>query len=302
MPQPLDDLRALLATTPREREYLDVRIDGWSADDQVAGLDLLMQAAHGGDHRIPAVLRAFIQGDPLRLALTELLEQAPDRVRVEAGWELRVLARTALEASIGGAIQGMRLDHHGLLRAIDLLIAEGAEAYVIASIDAAIHEDVRTVIIERLWNARSLSNFPTVWWSGLGLLRRTLTLAMPSFRNPAVVRLKRLLASTPALEGFTPAAPAPIPPALRAAMDDVEKGQGSVPPPVLTPLGDEARQALLVYAADVALTRNTPRGVTYVGYLGGHAHQDLLEWARDHRSPAYAQAGADALAVLALAP
>ncbi len=302
MSQPLDDLRALLSTTPHEREYLDVRIDSWSGDDVASGLDLLMQAALVGDHRVPAVLRAFLQGDALRVRLVELLEQAPDRVRVEAGWELRVLSRVALEAALGGAIQGMRLDSHGLLRAIDLLIAEGAEAYVIASIDAAAHEDVRTVLIDRIWNARSLSNFPTVWWSGLGLLRRTLSLTMPSFRTPAVARLKRLLASTPALEGFTPAAPAPIPAPLRAAMDDVEKGQGSVPAPVLTPLGDEQRQALLVYAADVALNRNTARGVTYVGYLGGRGHQDLLEWACNHRSPAYVNAGADALAALALAP
>lgn len=299
MSRTLEDLRAALETTPREREHLQLWTNGWSEADRAAARDLLLQAGRAGDHRVPATLSTVIAGEALRHALTDLLERAPERVRVETGWALRDVARIALEQALRDTVEGMRLDHHGLLRAIDLLLAQGAEPYLVSLLDGSPHEELRTILADRLWLAHGLANFPTTWWSGLGLLRRTLTLPLPSFRTPAIAALKRLLASTPAIEGYAPVpAATPIPPALKTAMDDVERGQGAVPDPLLAALTDEERRAALVYAADVALHRSKPRGVTWVGAVAGPAHRDLLDWAAAHRSEPYARAGGDAIARL----
>jgi len=299
MTTPLDLVRDALATTPREREYLELFTDGWSQADRDAARALLVDAARAGDWRVPAVLWTVASPDELRAALESLLQSGQPRVRVEAGHELLKLTRDGLVAALDDAIVNERLDRHGLMRAVDLLLAAGGEAHVAGMLDrAAAREDVRTVLIERLWDWRQYDLVTSPWWTGMGLLRRTLTLELPSFRGPAVERLKALLGSMPIVLGYQPVAMAPIPAALRAAMNDIDGGSGPVDESLLAPLGDDERRALLVYAADVALHRDQPRGVLYVGRIGGREHRDLLEWAAASRLPAYAHAGAEALQTL----
>jgi hypothetical protein len=245
---------------------------------------------------VPAVLWTVATGDQQRAAFEDLVATAPPRVRVEAGWELLRLIRGGLEAALDDAIVNERLDRPGLQRAIDLLLAAAGEAHVVGMLDrTAGREDVRTVLIERLWEWRQYDLVTSPWWTGMGLLRRTLTLEMPSFREPALERLKALLGSMPIVLGYQPVPVGPIPAPLRAAMNDVDGGSGPVDESLLAPLGDDDRRALLIYAADVALHRGQPRGVTYVARLAGRAHRDLLEWAARHRLPAYAHAGTEAL-------
>lgn len=299
MVQPLDVVRDALATTPREREYLELFTDGWSQADRDAARTLLVDAARAGDWRVPAVLWTVATVDEQRAVFEDLLKSGLPRVRVEAGWELQRLNRGLIEAALDPVIANGQLDRYGLIRAVDLLLSSGGEHHVIDLLDrAAGHEDVRTALIERLWDWRQYDLAVVGWWTGLGLLRRTLSLEVQSFRGPALDRFRALLASVPMVLGYQLAAPQPIPAALRSAMNDIDNGSGPADEALIAPLGNELERALLVYAADVALHRGQARGIVYVGRLGGGAHRDLVEWAAAHRLPAYAQAGADVLRTL----
>ncbi|MBN1945902.1 MAG: hypothetical protein JW797_09505 [Bradymonadales bacterium] len=298
MNQPLDVVRAALSTTPREREYLELDTTGWSDSDKALACAELVSAAKTGDWRVPAVLWTVLGGSKLENTLKDLLNAAPPRVRVEAGWELLRLLQDSFKVQLGDILRRGQLDRHGLIRAFDLLLASGGEHAVLDLIEHMTSEDARTAAIERLWSWRRYDQYPSVWWRDLGLLKRTLEIPNPSFRRPALKRLGALLQSSPAIEGYAPVAPQAIPAALLAAMQDVDKGRGPIPEPLLAALGEAEKQALLIYAADVARNRDVPRGVLYVGRLGGTEHRDLLEWAAAHRVPAFAQAGAQALSEL----
>lgn len=300
MNDPLDSLREQLAGTPREREYIDFGGQGLSDSQRAQARDLLVAAAMSGDPRAPAVLGHLETGEALQRTLADLLARAPVRVRVEAADQLRARLRADMQGALGGAIRDGQLDSHGLQRAIALLLAEGAEPFVLWLLDDTPHEHVRTALIEGLWQARGLHLYPAVWWSGLGLMRRTLGLPARSFRTAELIeRFKRLLATNPSLSGFQPATQTTIPPALKTAMDDLKKGQGALADAAVQALADEERQAFLVYAASQALESSRPRAVLYVAYLGGAAHRDVLEWAASQRLDALRAAGVEALRMIA---
>ncbi len=302
MTNALDVLREQLLLTAREREYLDFPARELDDAGRLEARELLVRAALAGDHRAPLALGHVEAPEALRQTLFGLITSAPVRVRVEAGYAMRQALGGALQSALGDAIRDGSFDGHGLKRAIDLLLLEGAEPQVMALLAVTPSEPVRSAIIDALWRHKGLHNFPTVWWSGLGLLRRRLAQPAKSVREPVMPRFVRLLGSTPVVEGYVARADEPIPVPLRAAMNDLRKGTGPV---VIDPgvtADPELGEALLVYAVEQVLDGTQPRALDYVVALSGAVHRDVLEWAARHPLPALADAGRAAIARLDAAP
>ncbi len=302
MTNAIEVLREQLLMTAREREYLDFPARDLDEAGRLEARDLLVRAALAGDHRAPLALGQVEAPEALRQTLYGLLASAPVRVRVEAGHTLRQALAGALQQALGDAIQAGSFDSHGLKRAIDLLLLEGAEPQVMALLSVTPNEVVRSAIIDALWRHKGLHNFPTVWWSGLGLLRRRLAQPAKSLRDPVMPRFVRLLGSTPVVEGYRARTDEPIPAALSAAMNDLRKGSGPV---VIAPgvaADPELNEALLVYATEQVLDGTRARAVDYVVALSGHTHRDVLAWAAGHPLQALADAGRAAIARLDATP
>jgi hypothetical protein len=296
--QPLDIVRMELSRSPREYEYLDLGdTSGWSDADKQAASDELMRAGEEGDARTPAALRGLLPRLQLVHSLEYLLANALPAVAVEAGWQLldegpRSFAGTAVAA----ALRDGKLMGHALTRAVDLLLAAKDQAALRDILATTTHEDVRTKIIERIFDRTDLANFPTAMWKGLGLVRWQLSLPFVSFRQPLLPTLTALIDGTsPSSLGFAPTTD-PMPAELQAAIGDVDSGRGPVPPAILAPLDEERRRALLTYAADEAVRSNNPRALAYVAELGRGAHDDVLQWAAAQPNSSFAQAARDLLA------
>lgn len=297
MHDPLTPLRDQLAMSEREREYLDFDPRALDDEGRRQARDLLVSAALAGDPRAPALLPTVESGHPLDETLAGLLGQAPTRVKVEVAFTQRSLLGQRVYQALEQPIREGWLDRHGLRRAIDLALGLGLEPQVMSLLSVTLREDVRGHLIEALWQRKGLHLYPTVWWRGLGLLRRTLGIGARSFREPAIPTFLRLLASTPLVEGYAPEV-GELPTELRRHMSEVKRGQGPLDAGAFAALSDEHRRALLVYAAEQVIEASIPRAVQYVALLGGSPHRDVLEHAAAHPLPALAEAGREALALL----
>ena len=298
MAGPLDIVRQQLGTSARDNEYIDLGdTSAWPDGEKRRAADELMRAAEGGDARAPGALWGLLPAAELTRAFEYLLKAAPPAVRVEAGHELLKQGPRAFAPAVGDALRDGQLPGHAQTRGIDLLIASGELRALRDIVAATTREDVRSAIIERLWDGTSLGTVPTAMWTGLGLVRWQLTLPFASFRKPLLATLGKLLDGTPpATLGFAPTT-APMPAELQAAIADVDGGgRGPIPDAVLAPLDEEKRKALLVYAADEAARSQNPRALAYVAKLGHGAHDDVLEWAAKQPQAGFAQAARDLLA------
>jgi hypothetical protein len=296
---PIDIAREELLSNPREFEYLDFGdTSSWSENDKQEVVHALLDAAAAGDSRVPVALFGLMPREWLRKAFEQLLTSPHLPVRIEAGYQLQKLVSAQVETALEPAIEGGQLDEHSLRRAVDLMLLVGDESAVRRMMRDVPREDVRTVIIDRLWSYSRLDLYPQVWWSGLGLLKTRLMVPLASFRAPLIDEFDKLSRSGLVSDSYPPQS-APLPPALVAAIQDVDDGRGPIADSVLAPLDDDQKQALAALAAKRALTEDSARGVAYVARLTGAQHRDLFEWAaaRQNRA-ALAQAGRDALAAL----
>jgi hypothetical protein len=280
MSDALEALRRELSTTPRDNEHLVFDTTSWSDEDKRRAFALLMDAARRGDTRAPAALSAVVSGAALEDALSELERDPEPAVRIEAAWERHTIGRARLYAAVRQDLVSGRLSRSTLERALGLLLQQSEAAGVMGLLDATPDEHARTVILEALWRHARLDLFPTPGWAGLGAFRRALLLPVASFRAPLLERFKRLLMTNPLAEGFPVRAWELPTPALRAAMREVDRG--SAPVPTGAGLDPEEQHALLLHAAEQALGFAKPRALQTVAVLAGHAHRDLLEWARSH--------------------
>jgi len=296
--QPLDIVRGELNRPVREYEYLDLGdTTAWSAADKQAAADELMKAGENGDTRAPAAVRGLLPPQQLVHSLEYLVANAPPAVAVEAGWQLLENgSRSFASTPIATALRDGKLFGHTLTRAVDLLLAAHDQNAVRDILATATNEDVRTKIIDRVFDRTDVASFPTAMWKGLGLARWQLSLPFPSFRQPLLPTLTALFSGTsPAALGFTPTTD-PMPPELQAGVADVDGGTGPIPAAILAPLDEERRRALLTYAADEAARSQNARALRYVAELGEGAHDDVLQWAASQPNAAFSQTARDLLA------
>ena len=292
---PLQIVTDELSRNPREYEYLDLGdTDGWSEADKQDVVAALLAAAAAGDARAPTALWGLMPREWLSTTFANLLATSPPAVAVQAGEELAKLVAAQAATALEPLVAGRALDPLWLGRAVDLLLAVGDDSGVRRMLHETIDEDLRTVLIDKLWNQAGFYMYPQVWWTSLGLLRTQLMLALPSFRAHLLNELDQLTRTKLVADSYPPVV-TPVSPALRAAIADVEGGQGAPPDALLAPLSSDEKTALVAYAAGSALSSENPRGVTYVAKLSGQQHRDLFVWASTQSSPALAKAGKDAL-------
>lgn len=278
MSDALETLRRELETTSRDNEHIVLDTSGWSDDDKQEGFALLMDAAHEGDTRAPEALHLVVTGDALERALDGLTRTAPPAVAVEAAWALHALARGRNFVWVRKALMADHLTGGALDRALGLLLQQGEAAGVMVMLDATEDETVRTQLIEALWRHGRLDLFPTPSWAGLGAFRRALLLPFASFRGPRMERFKRLLMTDPLREGFPVRPWEPPTTGIREGMKTIDRGPEALP--TGDGVGEEERQALVLYAAEQAANFGKSRALKALVALSGRTHRDLVEWAR----------------------
>jgi hypothetical protein len=278
---PLQQLADLLETSPRDREFLAVDVARFPEEERGAAIDMMLAAANSGDARVPSMLRSFMGPERGEVAMRQLLLHGPPLVAVAAAAELRNLLLQTVVGRVGADLERGAFTPSERRRPVDAILGAGGFDWLAALMLRTEDEILRTVIIDVLWDARGLSQVPTVWWRGLGLLKRTLELPVASFRTPVLDVFARLLRSTPQASGFGAVAPGPLPPELRTAMARVDKAVAGADATVDS-LEPELRRALLVYAAGQVLKFSKPNAISWVVHLGGAVHRDVLAWAAEH--------------------
>jgi hypothetical protein len=290
MPSPIELANQLLSTTPRDLEYLDFGdTSSWSAQDRRAVADMLIDAAEKGDSRAPPVLAGMLPPSEREPTLLQLLMASQASVRAAAGEQLVHLWRHKLQTALYSDLVRGESDDLTLARIGRLFLSIGDRASVIQAATDATNERARTGALKALWRHYALDAVPTVWWRGLGLLRRRLDIPVRSFRDQAqhelVVLLEQPAAALPREDPATP-----MPPELARLVADARDGKGPIDADALHALPADLKAALLVNVAGKALDLKSPRCLEYAAILGGSEHRDLFELAAQSPTEAFAAA------------
>ena len=273
-------LRDSLLVSSREREYLELgETEQWTSAEQAEAQQLLLAAAERGDDRAVRALWFTGPQTDVTSLLAALLKSEHDRVAIEAAIELQDRRRSDLEDGGLPRIAAGRMDHQGMVRAIDLMLKAGSESAIRALLRTSTDERVRTVLIERLWDHLRLDLWPSLPWLSLGLLRRRLALPMRSFRMPALIEFESILdVRHPAAAGYAAATTTGgFPLRLTNAMTKLREARLPFEPHELAALGPEMIPALIVSSAELALQQQLPGGLLGLAQLGGGAHRDVFE-------------------------
>ncbi len=298
MSTPVELVTSLLATTPRDLEYLDLGDSlKWSAGDRAKVAALLVTAAEGGDARAPAALVGVLDEGALAVALSSLLAASQLGVRLGAGEALGKLVQRAVSDHIVPELVTGLADDNQLGRAARLMIAVGDLVPLRAATQATTSERARTQMIKAQWKHHGFDTIPVVWWRGLGLLRWRLELPLPSFRAAAIARFYELVDDR-GLAIAAELAGTPMPAALERAVTDARDGSGPIDEAALAGVDAEHVDALVVYAATKALDLASPRCLQIVKSLSGAVHRDLFELAGTSPNAAFAAAAATLLGEL----
>lgn len=298
MASPSEQVDTMLASDPRVYEHLELFTEAWSEADKSAAASRLLDAAHSGDARVPHVLWTVLDDAALQKALEGLFTTAPPSVQLAAAEVLSELGRDALAEPVIGLIQSGALRGHALGRACRLAASLAGSERLVDVVESSHDEGLKTALIDAIWQVEGLEDFPTVWFQGLGLVRRALRIPAPSFRDEAWLELKRLVGSSPDSLGYVPIQGASVPGSLQALIMDIFRGVGAPDPRLIDALDDDLRDAALVGAAYSLMQQGKARGARYVAELGGEAHRDVLEVAAGAADPRIAEAASAALAHL----
>lgn len=300
MSTPVELVTSLLATTPRDLEYLDLGDSAqWSDGDRAKVAALLVTAAERGDARAPAALVGVLAPEALGAALSRLLAASQLGVRLAAGEALGRLVQRAVSDHIVPELVAGLADDNQLARAARLMIAVGDLVPLRAATQRTTSERARTQMIKAQWKHHGFDTIPVVWWRGLGLLRWRLELPLPSFRAAAITRFyelvdDRALAIAPELAGTE------MPATLARAVTDARDGTGPIDEAALAGAAADAAHAdaLVVYAATKALDLASPRCLQIVKALSGAVHRDLFALAATSPNASFAAAATTLLGEL----
>lgn len=294
MATPLETISALLATSPRDEEYLILPPEAatWSEADKRSVARVLIDAAtQRAERRAPYVLPLLLPPDERDAALRDLLFAKELAVRHAAATTLEHPTDAEIHRSLAAPLLAGNGSLPTLLKVARLLLVKEGEAALLDWMVETKDETARTAIVEAVWDARRLANLQHTWWAGWGLLYDRARSPIPSIQRAAVLELRARLQSAAPLVPDPEGATQP-PPELWALMQDVMNGKGAIDPAALAALAPEARTALLVFAAKEAEGFSNPRGLEYVDAIDGAAHRDLFELLARSPKPELAAAAA----------
>jgi len=298
MASPREQVDVMLASNPRVQEHLELFTEAWTAADKSAAASRLLDAAHAGDARVPHVLWTVLEAAALQDALEVLFTTASSPVRLAAAEVLSERGLGGLAEPVIGLVQSGTLRGHVLGRACRLAATLAGSVRLVDLVESTHDEVLKTALIDAIWHVEGLEHFPTVWFQGLGLLRRALSIPAPSFRDEAWLELKRLVGSSPDSRGYVPIQGASVPGPLQALIMDIFRGVGAPDLRLIDALDDDRRDAALVGAAYSLMRQGKARAARYVAELGGEAHRDVLELAAAAADARIAEAANAALAHL----